>query len=136
MTFAAVTKHANNIVHFGLVGNPDGATFEAEFLRPLEALLANQVPFALVVDACAVTGVAMSVAWTMIKWMRSNRALLKMWLRGTGVVTTNDAVKAIMDFVFSMQPPVAPMLIVNNARDAWSFVFMHSAQGAATEVPH
>ena len=130
MSFAVATKH-DNIVHFGLVGNPSNATFQSEFLRPLEALLANQEPFLIVVDATAVTGVAMSVAWAMIKWMRTNRPLLKQWLRGSGVVITNDAVAAIMEFVLSMQPPVAPMSIVNNTQEAWSFVFTH----AATEAP-
>ena len=120
--FAAITPHANNVVHFVLSGNPDISVFEAEFLRPLDALLANKNRFSLVIDAQGVSGVAMPVAWVMIKWMRANREKLKLHLRASGVVLMNDAVKSIMAFVLSVQTPAAPMRIFNTVAEAWTFV--------------
>jgi selenocysteine lyase/cysteine desulfurase len=120
--FATIALHSNNVVHIVLAGSPDGALFEEEFLRPLDALLANKNRFALVIDAQNVTGVSMPVAWAMIKWMRANRSLIKTYLRASGVVIVNDAVKAIMEFVLSVQPASAPMTISTATQDAWNFV--------------
>lgn len=125
-SFVSVVNHPNNIIYFTLVGNPTESVFESEFLRPLDALIANQQPFALVVDATHVTGVAMTVALSMVKWMRHHRAELGLWLRASGVILVNKAVKAIMEFVLSVQPPVAPMLIADTPHEAWNFVSGHS----------
>jgi hypothetical protein len=119
--FAAVSIH-EDVVHFVLAGNPSVEAFEAEFLRPLDGLLSTQKRFSLVVDAIGVTGVCMSVAWSMIKWMRANRPLLKLHLNATGVVLQNEAVKTIMEFVLSVQPSVAPLLITSTATLAVNFV--------------
>jgi len=126
--FAGVTLH-NEVVHIVLAGSPSKEVFESEFLRPLDGLLAAKIPFSLVVDATAVSGVSMSVAWAMIKWMREKRPTLTLYLRATGVVLVNEAVRAIMEFVFGMQPPVAPLKITPTTTDAWNFV-------KSVEVPH
>jgi hypothetical protein len=118
----AVVNVKENVIHFVLAGNPTSEIFELEFLRALDGLIANEKSFLLVVDAQGVTGVSMSVAWSMIKWMRQNRNKLKLYLRGTGVVIQNEAVKAIMEFVLSMQPAVAPLEITSTTVDAWNFV--------------
>jgi len=120
--FAAVTPHENNTVHFVMVGNPSAAAFESEFVYPLEALLANETRFSVVVDATNVTGVSMTVAWRMIKWMRANKPKLATYLRGSGVVIVNPTVKSIMEFVLSVQPAAAPMHITTTVADAWSFI--------------
>lgn len=124
--FAAVTAHADRIIHFTLVGNPSVDVFESEFVRALDGLLSTQTKFSIVVDAQSVTGVSMTVAWTMIKWMRANKKQLQTYLRATGVVIVNPSVKSILDFVLSVQTPAAPMQITSTVADAWNFVVSHT----------
>lgn len=122
MVFSVVTKHDQNVFLFELHGNPDKDTFRNDFLCALDGLLSLEQPFLIVVDGSNVTGVSMTVAWSMVAWMRSNRPQLRLWLKGSGVFVRNEAVKKIMDFVFNLQPPVAPMLIANSLDEAWIFV--------------
>ncbi len=105
-----------------MTGSPDVDAFESGFLTPLEGLLNNQTRFALVIDAQNVTGVSMGVALRMVKWMRAHRDGLSLHLRGTGIVIVNDAVKAIMQFVMSLQTPTAPLHLAETATEAWNFV--------------
>lgn len=120
--FASITKHDNNIIHFVLVGNPSVSTFTSDFLTPLNALVSNQKRFSLMIDTQHIDKISMKVAYAMIKWMRANRSAMKTYLRATGVLITNQAVKSIMEFVISMQPPASPLQICETMMDAWNFV--------------
>lgn len=117
-----VTQYEGDIVCFVLPESPGRQDILSGLLSPLDALLTGGRPFSVIIDSSRVARVSVDLAMTVARWMKSNRAQISQWLRGTAVIITNNAVHKILNLVFSVQKPTSPLKVVADETLAWEFI--------------
>ena len=116
-----------DVVVFTIEGNPSSEMCDALFIAPVDSLIARGVPFSLILNGAGISNVSITASLRIIKWMHRNRKQIKKYLRATAVLLQGRSVKAAINFVFSVQPPVAPMQFVDSMSAGWDFVSQHQS---------
>lgn len=101
---------------------PTLESFRVDFLDSLQELLDNQRPFRLHVDTTRLKDVPMNVCVDIVRFMKKNRSLCKEYLEASAVIVSSVLILKLMDFVFTLSPPVSPNRLVRTAEEATDFL--------------
>jgi hypothetical protein len=114
--------YEGDVVKITLSPNPTRDDLNKNFLAPLDAKLSTNVPFSIIVDSTRVVAADVTITQMVIAWLRFNRERFKKYLRCTSIVLSGTIIRNILDVVFKVQTPVAPMKMVSDMESAWDFV--------------
>jgi hypothetical protein len=114
--------YEGDVVKITLSPNPTRDDLNNNFLAPLDAKLSTNVPFSIIVDSTRVVAADVTITQMVIAWLRFNRERFKKYLRCTSIVLSGTIIRNILDVVFKVQTPVAPMKMVSDMESAWDFV--------------
>ena len=112
------------VVVITLSPSPTSDDLSTRFLGPLNALLDSEKHFSVIVDSTRVESVDVALTKMVISWLRSNRKRFKKYLRCSSIIVAGTLIRNILDIVFRVQTPVAPMKVVSNTEDAWGHVVL------------
>ncbi len=110
---------------------PSVASFRTDFLNALQQLLNNEKPFTLFVDTSEMGTVPLSVCLDIVRFMRLNRDKCRAFLKASAVIVKNEFITGLLQYVFTLSPPVSPNVIVQTPSDALSFLQSHMTPVAA-----
>lgn len=135
MSCASISVFEGLMVHvvFNKV-QPSVETFRADFLCALQQLLDNKEPFTLFVDTSEMGTVPLSVCLDIVRFMKKNREACKLYLRASAIIVKNEFITGLLQYVFTLSPPVSPNRVTKNSTDALAFIHSHTAQGAAASL--
>lgn len=104
---------------------PRVETFRSDFLNALEQLLQNARPFTLFVDTSQMKKVPLSVCLDIVRFMKVNRPLCQQYLTASAVIVKNEFIRGLLQYVFTLSPPVSPNAIVKTSDEALQFIESH-----------
>lgn len=96
--------------------------FQSHFLDYLQEVLDSGQPFTLLVDSTRLSGVPLSVGFDVVKFMRANQAKFRASCRASAIVMSHPFMKGLLEWVFTLSPPVSPNAVVDNAADGAAFL--------------
>lgn len=96
--------------------------FQRHFLDCLQEVLDSGEPFTLLVDSTQLSGVPLSVGFDVVKFMRANQAKFRASCRASAIVISHPFIKGLLEWVFTLSPPVSPNVIVDTAADGAAFL--------------
>lgn len=117
-----VEFYEGGVVVITLCPEPTPDDLGKYFLAPLNAKLDSRQHFSVIVDSSRVVAVDMVLTKTIMAWLRSNRERFKLYLRCSSIIVSGKLIRNILDLVFKVQTPVAPMRVVSSMEDAWDHV--------------
>jgi hypothetical protein len=120
--FASFERDESNTYIITLTGSPSLTTYNEQFLDKLSEILNHRVKVTFLIDASAVFGINVLMAHSTVRWMRVHRELVHTYLRGTVVVTQNQMVHKMIQFVLKLQTPAAPFQTVRTLEEAHEYV--------------
>ena len=106
---------------------PSVETFRSDFLSALQQLLDNKAPFTLFVDTSEMGTVPLSVCLDIVRFMKKNRDACKLYLRASAIIVKNEFITGLLQYVFTLSPPVSPNRVTKNPTDALDFIHSHMA---------
>jgi hypothetical protein len=127
-----VEFYEGGVVYITLCAVPTREDLKSNFLGPLNAMLDAEKTFSVIVDSTRVVSANMTLVTTVMSWLRSNRERFKHFLRCTSIITRGSLIRNILDMIFRVQTPVAPMKVVHTDPEAWDFV--HSVESNIREA--
>jgi hypothetical protein len=120
-----LTRFKGRVLRFTVASVPSPARFQAEFLDVVDAELDAQHPFSLIIDTTAVRTPSFETTNLVMGWMARNRARLAHLLRSSAIIIRSKLVRGVLNTVFVVQKPVAPMITVDSQPDAFVFTRQH-----------
>ena len=117
-----VEFYEGGVVYITLCAVPTSDDLNSNFLAPLNAMLEAGKTFSVIVDSTQVVSANMTLTRLIISWLRSNRERFKLYLRCSSVIVRGSLIRNILDAVFKVQTPVAPMKVVPEPQQAWEFI--------------
>lgn len=117
-----VEFYEGGLVYITLCAAPTSEDLKSNFLGPLNAMLDAEKTFSVIVDSTQVESVNMVLVKLVMSWLRSSRERFKRFLRCTSIITRGSLIRNILDVIFKVQTPVAPMKVVHTDPEAWDFV--------------
>lgn len=111
-----------DVLAFTIAQTPACATFKTEFINKVNSMLDQRRKFFIIIDTSQVKSVSYPVSKQVMSWMSRERPRLKNYLQGSSIIVTNDIVRGVMNVVFAVQRPVAPMMTVSTMDEAWEFI--------------
>jgi len=118
----ALTMYEGNVLLFTVAPEPTPGSFQTEFIDKVNSMLDRKETFSLIFDTQEVVSISFPVTRQVMKWMSQVRPRLGKHLRCTAIVVNNELVKGVLNTVFTIQKPVAPMMTVSTMDDAWEFI--------------
>lgn len=89
----------------------------------LQALVDRKKPFVFLVDTRKVSEFnPITCGYEILRWMKTNKPLLKRYLLASSVIMSNKMVTDILNWVFERQRPVSPNIITLSKEDAENFI--------------
>jgi hypothetical protein len=135
--FAKFTVYDGLMVHveFG-ERSPTFDEFNDQFLNGLKSVLDNGQPFTLFVDASKLGTVPMSIALHVIKWMKTNRPQIQTTMKASAIIVGSEFILGLLDWVFTLSPPVSPNKIVTDASEGFQFIrnYMNTVNPATIDI--
>ena len=116
------TMYEGRVALFRLPEAPSAQFFKTQFTDALEYLIESGKPFSLIIDSSMVNTISLEITNNMIRWLKQNRENLQQTLTSSSVIVTGGLVKGVLDVVFKLYKPVAPMGIVDDEQSAWDFI--------------
>lgn len=114
------------LVHVHFSGTtPTQEKFQADVLAPLQELLDSMKPFKLLVDSTQLATVPWSVGFDVVKFMRDNQPKFKANCQASAIVVGNSFIRGLLEWVFTLSPPVSPNIVTGNAQEGLEFVQNH-----------
>lgn len=111
------------LVHIEMdTSTPTQETFRTDLLDMLQKILDNEQPFTLVVDSTKLGTVPMSIPLDIVKFMKQNRAKFRDYCRASAIIVNSTFIKGLLDWVFTLSPPVSPNVVCKDTADAFKFV--------------
>lgn len=114
--------YEGDVILIKLAPAPTPSDLAVNFLAPLNAKLDMKKHFSVIVDSSNVATANAALVKTIVSWLRSNRERFKLYLRCSSIIVTGTLVRNILDLVFKVQTPVAPMKVVSDLHAAWEHV--------------
>ena len=119
------TMYDGRVAHFQMPEAPSALFFKTQFTDALEYLIQSREPFSLIIDSSRVNTISPEITNNMIQWLKQNRGNLQQTLTSSSVIVTSGLVKGVLDVVFKLYKPVAPIGIVKDETSAWDFISKH-----------
>ena len=111
------------LVHIEMdASSPTQETFRTDLLDMLQKILDNQQPFTLVVDSSKLGTVPMSIPLDIVKFMKLNRSKFRDYCKASAIIVNSTFIKGLLDWVFTLSPPVSPNVVCKDVADAFKFV--------------
>lgn len=114
--------YEGGVVTITLAPVPTSADLEKNFMGALNALLDAGKRFSVIVDSSRVVAADLILTKMVMSWLRGNRVRFKKHLRCSSIIVEGTIIRNILDIVFKVQTPVAPMKLVSSMDAAWEFV--------------
>lgn len=121
-TTTKLTVYDDNVWMFTVAAEPTPESFQTDFIDKVNAMLQRKTPFSLIFDTRDVLKISFPVSRQVMKWMSQVRPRLAGFLRSTAIVVNRELVRGVLNTVFMLQKPVAPMMTVSTIEDAWGFI--------------
>lgn len=102
--------------------SPTLEVFRTDLLDMLQKVLDNSQPFTLVVDATKLGTVPMSIPIDIVKFMKLNRNKFRDYCKASAIIVNSTFIKGLLDWVFTLSPPVSPNVVCKDVADAFKFV--------------
>lgn len=96
-----------------------------DVLTPLQEVLDASSPFLLLVESTALATVPWSVGFDVVKFMRLNQSKFRDFCRGSAIVVGNSFIRGLLEWVFTLSPPVSPNLVTADAAEGLAFLQSH-----------
>lgn len=98
-----------------------------QFIETLDQLFAGEVSvFSLIIDTSKVKTKNVRLIAGVIGWLKRNKPRIEKYLRCSVVVVPNDTVQGILNAVFKVYSPVAPIRMVDDVvkseTEIWTFI--------------
>ncbi len=124
--FATFQVYEGLMVHveFGS-RTPTLEEFNSQFLDLLQQMLDHGQPFTMFCDASKLGTVPMSIAFTVVKWMKNNRAKIRGTMKASAIIVGSEFVSGLLDWVFTLSPPVSPNIVVRDPSEGLRFIETH-----------
>ena len=95
---------------------------QREFLEVLQEQLDSARPFTLVVDSTQLSTVPLSVGFEVVKFMRLNQPKFRAGCRASAIVVGSSFIQGLLEWVFTLSPPVSPNVVVQTLEQGFAFV--------------
>lgn len=94
-----------------------------DVLRILEELLDKKEPFAFVLDGREITEFpTFKSGYYILSWMRRNYKKIPDVLLASAIITNNETILNILDWVFKQKKPINPNLITKDKEEGMEFI--------------
>lgn len=114
------------LIHVHFTGTaPTQEEFTQDVLAPLQEVLDAGKPFTLLVDTCTLATVPWSVGFDVVKFMRLNQPKFRAHCQASAIVVGNAFIRGLLEWVFTLSPPVSPNVVTDNAPEGLAFVNSH-----------
>lgn len=114
--------------------SPTQEVFRTDLLDMLQKILDNQQPFTLVVDSSRLGTVPMSIPLDIVKFMKLNRTKFRDYCKASAIIVNSTFIKGLLDWVFTLSPPVSPNAVCKDVADAFKFVEARMSVPPAADV--
>lgn len=124
--WAQFDVYEDNLIHIHFTGvGPTQEQFSADVLAPLQEVLDASSPFLLLVDSTTLSTVPWSVGFDVVKFMRLNQSKFREFCRGSAIVVGNSFIRGLLEWVFTLSPPVSPNVVTDGAAEGLAFLQSH-----------
>jgi hypothetical protein len=119
--FATFTMYEGMFLHVKLGPTPTAEDYR-EFLEGLKRVLDSGTPFTFFADASEVEKVPMAVGMETVSFLREYRGRVEQNMRASAIYVTGRFVTELLRWIFMMQPPVSPNVVVNDESEGMAFL--------------
>lgn len=120
--FAKFNIYEGLLVHVELGSKSPTMEDFREFLTGISQLLDNGQPFTLFVDASQLGTVPMATSLETVKFLREERPRIRNLMKASAIFITSNFVINLLNWVFTLQAPASPNIVVNNAVEGMRFI--------------
>ena len=96
--------------------------FQSDFIFKLQGMIDACAPFTLFVDTVQIQNVPMSVSYSVIKFMRSNRETIRSYMLASAIIIESELVRNLLAGVFAVVPPVSPNMLTDDHAAGLQFI--------------
>lgn len=124
--WAQFDVYEGNLIHIHFTGvAPTQEQFTSDVLTPLQEVLDASSPFRLLVESTALSTVPWSVGFDVVKFMRFNQSKFRDFCKGSAIVVGNSFIRGLLEWVFTLSPPVSPNMVTGSAAEGLEFLEAH-----------
>jgi len=123
--FAKFNIYEGLLVHVELGAKSPTIQEFREFLAGITQLLDNGVPFTFFVDASQLGTVPMATSVETVTFLRQERPRIAQLMKASAIFIKSEFVVGLLNWVFTLQPPVSPNVVVNDAAEGMRFIEQH-----------
>lgn len=120
-------------IEFG-ARSPTIEEFKTDFLDGLQQMLDHGTPFTLFVDASKLGTVTPAIALHVVGYMKKNRPKFRSLVKASAVIVGSEFVNGLLEWVFTLSPPVSPNVVVRDAGEGLRFIESHMSVVSPTAV--
>lgn len=128
--FATFDKSDLPYVKVSFRGVPSGESEFREYLTQMSALYGDGRKFFLLLDAQELGRVAMKYVLLQAKFMKENEHNTAQWTERSAVVVSGEKTRSLIDVLFSLSPPVRPVKLFEDRKDALAWLKSDVQEGA------
>lgn len=120
--FAQFNVYDGLMVHVELGAKTPNIEEFREFIAGIAQLLDNAQPFTFFVDASKLKSVPLSTSLETVAFLRKERARIKLYMKASAIFVKSEFITNLLNWVFTLQPPVSPNKVVNEPQDGMVFI--------------
>jgi len=120
--FAQFNVYDGLMVHVELGAKTPNIEEFREFIAGISQLLDNAQPFTFFVDASKLKSVPLSTSLETVAFLRKERVRIKLYMKASAIFIKSEFITNLLNWVFTLQPPVSPNKVVNEPQDGIVFI--------------
>ena len=120
--FAQFNVYDGLMVHVELGAKTPNIEEFREFIAGIAQLLDNAQPFTFFVDASKLKSVPLSTSLETVAFLRKERVRIKLYMKASAIFVKSEFITNLLNWVFTLQPPVSPNKVVNEPQDGMVFI--------------
>ena len=120
--FAQFNVYDGLMVHVELGAKTPNIEEFREFIAGIAQLLDNAQPFTFFVEASKLKSVPLSTSLETVAFLRKERARIKLYMKASAIFVKSEFITNLLNWVFTLQPPVSPNKVVNEPQDGMVFI--------------
>lgn len=120
--FAQFNIYEGLLVHVELGEKTPTIDEFRDFIASIVQLLDNAQPFTFFVDASKLKSVPIATSLETLAFLRKERTRIKLYMKASAIVIKSDFVINLLNWVFTLQPPVSPNKLVNEPSEGMRFI--------------
>ena len=125
MPFASV-KYLNNKVIVRFQDSPSSDNDIQDYLKQLHDIYCKKKPFIILYDCTRMGMVTWNQASLQASFMKSHESLTKQYMKRCAIAINSPLGIQFLKMIFKIQPPVCPLRIFDNVKDAKAYLRAYS----------